>query len=162
MKDVTDIDEFEIKKIELTNEDGLKLYSKSNIIKYNDISNTEHNSVEFKKSIFVNDQDNIVDKRDNEYLSETCLNEFRIKHEINVPAIKEETLKTTKEESLIDEKEFLTTTKNKVIKDVAEIDEFEIKKIELTDENGVILSSKSNIIKYNDISNTEHNSVEFK
>merc|ERR1711964_722930 len=149
LKDVVEIDEFGNKKIvqKLVDEDGPKLAPTSNNVKSSIITTIGPNGEEIKKSVFIDDQGNIIDESDVEYISEKYIDEFGITRERNVPKIKEESLKRMKEEALKDEQQqYSKLTKHKVLKDVVEIDEFGNKKIvqKLVDEDGPNLSPKYN------------------
>merc|ERR1711964_833254 len=107
LKDVVEMDEFGNNKIvqKLVEEDGLKKVSKSNNIKSTTITTIGSNGEEIKKSVFIDDQGNIVDKSDIEYVSETYIDEHEITQTRKIPKIKEESLKILKEEALNSEKE---------------------------------------------------------
>jgi len=63
------------------------------------------NGEEIKKSVFIDDQGNIIDESDIEYVSEKYIDEFGISQTKRIPKIKKESLKRIKEEALIIEKE---------------------------------------------------------
>merc|ERR1712098_641133 len=97
---VVEIDEFGNKKIvqKLVEEDGPKLAPKSNNVKSTIITTIGLNGEEIKKSVLIDDQGNIIDEKDIEYVSEKYIDEFGINQTRNVPKIKEESLKRMKEE----------------------------------------------------------------
>merc|ERR1711964_342261 len=100
LKDVVEMDEFGNKKIvqKLVEEDGLKKVSKSNNIKSTTITTIGSNGEEIKKTIFIDDQNNVVSKNDIEHNHEIYVDEFGITCEKQVAKIKEESLKRMKEE----------------------------------------------------------------
>merc|ERR1711964_174075 len=108
LKDVVEIDEFGNKKIvqKLVEEDGPKKAPKSNNLKSTTITTIGSNGEEIKKSVFIDDQGNIVDESDIEYVSETYIDEHGITRERKIAKIKEESLKIMREEALKSEKEF--------------------------------------------------------
>merc|ERR1711964_730243 len=107
LKDVVEIDEFGNKKIvqKLVDEDGLKSVPKSDNVKSCIITTIGPNGEEIKKSVFIDDQGNIIDESDIEYISEKYIDEFGISQTKTIPKIKKESLKRIKEEALIIEKE---------------------------------------------------------
>merc|ERR1712096_601135 len=125
LKDVIEIDEFGDKKIvqKLVNEDGPKHVPKSKNLKASTITVIDSNGNEVQKSVFIDDQGNIVDENDIDYIEESYIDEFGNKITKKVAKIKDESFNKMLKE---------------VLKDVIEIDEFGDKKIvqKLVNEDG--------------------------
>jgi hypothetical protein len=77
----------------------------SNNVKSTMITTIGSNGEEIKKYVFIDDQCNIVDESDIEYVSETYIDEYGITRETTIAKIKEESLKIMREEAIISEKQ---------------------------------------------------------
>merc|ERR1711964_294649 len=84
-----------------------------------------------KKTVFVDDEGNIVDAKDIEYLTEKYVDEFGNVRERKVAKIKDEAFKQMQEEAKKDAELYKDAPKRKVIKEVVEYDEFGNKRIVL-------------------------------
>merc|ERR1712169_27311 len=98
----------------------------------------DSNGNEVQKSVFVDDQGNIVDESDIDYIEESYIDEFGNKKTGKVPKIKDDSFDRMQEEAMEEQKRYSTIPDHKVLKEVVEIDEFGNKKIvqKLVDENG--------------------------
>jgi len=138
---------------------GPKKAPKSNNLKSSDIKLTDFNGNKIKKSVMVDDQNNIVDEDDVEYENENCIDELGNKQTKQVYKLKDESLKRMQKEANERQKELSQLTNNKILKDVDEYDEFGNKKTvsKLVDNVGSKQAPKSNNLKRRDIKLTDSN-----
>merc|ERR1712000_633590 len=95
LKEVIEYDEFGNKKIvqKLVDQDGPKRAPTSNNLKTKLITIIDENGNEVQKTVFIDDQGNIIDENDVDYINETCIDEFGKQYIRQVPKIKEQSLK---------------------------------------------------------------------
>merc|ERR1712096_510027 len=131
LKDVEEYDKFGNKKIvrKLVDDIGPKKAPKSNNLKSCNITVTDANGNKIQKAVLVDDQGNIIDEDDVEYLEEPYIDEFGNKKIRRVPKIKNESLTRMQKNAKQKQKEFSNMANNKVLKDVEEYDKFGNKKI---------------------------------
>merc|ERR1712000_562514 len=140
MKEVVEIDEFGNKKIiqKLVDSDGPKQAPESKNLRASTITVIDSNGNEIKKSIFIDDQGNIIDESDIDYKEESYIDELGNKRTRKVPTIKDDSFNRMQKEAADEQKRYSTIPSNKVMKEVIEIDEFGNKKIiqKLVDSDG--------------------------
>merc|ERR1712169_164606 len=111
---------------------------------------TDSDGNEIQKSVFIDDQGNVIDESDIDYITESYVDEHGFKQQKQVPKIKDESLKRM-------QKEPLKMPTHKVLKDVIEYDDFGNKKIveKLVDEVGPKKVPYSNNLKPTVITTTD-------
>merc|ERR1712098_73936 len=96
------------------------------------------NGNEVQKSVFIDDQGNIIDENDVDYVEESYIDEYGNKRTRKVPKIKDESFNRMQKEAMEEQKRYSTISGHKVLKEVVEYDEFGNKKIvqKLVDQDG--------------------------
>jgi len=131
LKDVVEYDEFGNKKIvqTLVDEDGPKQAPKSKNLKASTITVIDANGNEVQKTVFIDDQGNVIDESDVDYIEESYIDEFGHKTIKKVPIIKDESFKRIQKDAMEEQKRHSNIPSHKILKDVVEYDEFGNKKI---------------------------------
>jgi len=131
-------------------------------LKVNIIIVIDSDGNEVKKSVFIDDQGNIIDESDVDYIEESYIDDFGNKKTRKVPKIKDESFNRMQQEAMEEQKRYSTITGHKVLKEVVEIDEFGNKKIvqKLVDEDGPRQAPKSKSLKANTITVIDSNGNE--
>merc|ERR1712000_473632 len=164
LRDVVEIDEFGNRKVvqKLVDEDGPIQGPKSRNLKASTITVIDANGNEIQKSVFIDDQGNIVDESDIDFIEESYIDEYGNKKTMKVPKIKDESFKRMQKESMEEQKRYSGIPSHKVLKDVIEIDEFGNKKIvqKLVDEDGPKQAPKSRNLKASTITIIDANGNE--
>merc|ERR1712169_54777 len=131
MKEVVEIDEFGNKKIiqKLVDSDGPKQAPESKNLRANTITVIDSNGNEIQKSIFIDDQGNIIDESDIDYKEESYIDEYGNKRKRRVPTIKGDSFDRMQKEAAEEQKRYSTISSNKVMKEIVEINEKIIQKL---------------------------------
>merc|ERR1712000_778334 len=170
LKDVIVYDEHGNKKIveKLVDEVGPKKAPNSNDLKSTMVTVTDSEGNEIQKHLFTDDQGNVINESDIEYVTEAYTDEHGLKQQKQVPKIKDESLKRMENEALKQQKEDKEVPCHKVLKDVIVFDEVGPKKapksndlkstmITVTDSDGneiqkhVFTDDQGNVINESDI-----------
>merc|ERR1712000_570561 len=138
---------------------GPKQAPNSNNLRSNTITVTDPNGNKIQKPVLIDDQGNIVNEDDVEYVNENFIDEFGNQQTGHVPKIKDGSLKRMQNEAEEGQKEFSQLKNNKVLRDVDEYDEFGNKKTvqKLVDNIGPKQSPKSNNLRSSTITITDSN-----
>merc|ERR1712000_655673 len=151
LKDVIVYDEHGNKKIveKLVDEVGPKKAPNSNDLKSTMVTVTDSEGNEIQKHLFTDDQGNVINESDIEYVTEAYTDEHGPKQQKQLPKIKDESLKRMENEALKQQKETKEVPCHKVLKDVIVYDEHGNKKIveKLVDEAGHKKAPNSNDLK---------------
>merc|ERR1712169_143365 len=90
----------------------------------------DSNGNEVQKSVFVDDQGNIVDESDIDYIEESYIDEFGTKVTKKIAKIKDESFNNMLREELEGQKRYSIINDNKDLKNEVEFDKFGNKEIE--------------------------------
>merc|ERR1712000_531582 len=122
----------------LVDEDGPTRAPNSKNLRRNTITVIDSDGNEVEKSVFIDDQGNIVDEDDIDYIEEEYVDEHGNKKTRKAPKIKDESFNRMKKDAMEEQKRYSTIPDHKVLKEIVEIDEFGNKKIiqKLVDEDG--------------------------
>jgi len=117
---------------------------------------------EVQKTVFVDDQGNIIDESDVDYIEESYIDEFGNKRTRKVPKIKDDSFNRMQKEAMEEQKRHSGIPSHKVLKDVVEYDEFGNRKIiqKLVDEDGPKQAPKSKSLKISTITVIDSNGNE--
>merc|ERR1712169_104319 len=166
MNEVVEIDEFGNKKIiqKLVDSDGPKQAPESKNLRASKIFIIDSNGNEIQKSIFIDDQGNIIDESDIDYKEESYIDEYGNKRTRKVPTIKDDSFSRMQKEATEEQKRYSTIPSNKVMKEVVEIDEFGNKKIiqKLVDSDGPKQAPESKNLRANTITVIDSNGNEIQ
>merc|ERR1712000_734879 len=161
LKEVVEIDEFGNKTIvqKLVDEDGPKQAPNSKNLKVTTITVIDANGNEVQKSVFIDDQGNIIYENDVDYIEESYIDEYGNKRIRKVPKIKDESFNRMQKEAIEEQKRYSTIPSHKVLKEVVEYDKFGNKKIvqKLVDEDGPKQAPKSRNLRVSTITVIDSN-----
>merc|ERR1712000_452006 len=120
LKDVIEIDEFGNKKIvqKLVDEDGPKQAPNSRNLKASTITVIDANGNEVQKSVFIDEQGNVINENDIDYIEESYIDEFGNKITRKVPKIKDESFNRMQKEAMEEQKRHSDVLSHKVLKNV--------------------------------------------
>merc|ERR1712000_98621 len=126
LKEIVEIDEFGNKKIiqKLVDGDGPTYAPNSKNLRRSTITVIDFDGNEVQKSIFIDDQSNIVNKDDIDYIEESYIDELGDKKTRKSPKIKDESFNRMKKDAIEEQTRYSTIPAHKVLKEIVEIDEF--------------------------------------
>merc|ERR1712000_364650 len=122
----------------LVDEDGPTRAPNSKNLRRSTITVIDSDGNEVQKSIFIDDQSNIVNEDDIDYIEESYIDELGDTKTRKSPKIKDESFNRMKKDAIEEQKRYSTIPSHKVLKEIVEIDEFGDKRIvqKLVDKDG--------------------------
>merc|ERR1712000_587504 len=122
----------------LVDEDGPTSAPNSKKLRRSTITVIDSDGNEVQKSIFIDDQSNIVNEDDIDYIEESYIDELGDKKTRKSPKIKDESFNRMKKDAIEEQKRYSTIPVHKVLKEIVEIDEFGDERIvqKLVDKDG--------------------------